>query len=81
MISLRYSLTQALSQIQEAPHRYFHSSGRNIFDVDPQVDAVIIAGTRLQITSAKRNGLTIWVKERPPREFEFLLDYVIPWGL
>lgn len=54
-----------------------------------KVDAVIIAGTRLQIKSPNRlaaelcraakwrNGLTVWVnKERPPREFESLLDYV-----
>jgi NAD-dependent SIR2 family protein deacetylase len=54
-----------------------------------KVDAVIIAGTRLQIKAAKtlaaelcraakgRNGLTVWVnKERPPREFESVLDYV-----
>jgi NAD-dependent SIR2 family protein deacetylase len=54
-----------------------------------KVDAVIIAGTRLQIKAAKtlaaelcraakwRSGLTVWVnKERPPRDFESLLDYV-----
>lgn len=55
-----------------------------------KVDTVIIAGTRLQIKAAKtlaaelcraakwRNGLTVWVnKERPPRDFESLLDCVI----
>jgi NAD-dependent SIR2 family protein deacetylase len=54
-----------------------------------KVDAVIIAGTRLQIKAAKtlaaelcraakwRKGITVWVnKERPPRELESLLDYV-----